>query len=192
MDKIMDKIKLTAADIAECAVFIVLMVAATYIQIPFPLVPLTFQTVISVLAGLMLGWKKGMISMSVYCFMGLVGLPVFTSGGGFAYVFKPSFGYIIGFIFAAGVGGLVLGGGKRPAWRYVVAALAAFFVDYAVGIPYCIISAKLLGVENLTKLVLTGILIYMAKEAALRVLAAFLAKTVSPVVRRGKCKVNQQ
>ena len=175
MDKIMDKIKFTAADIAECAVFIVLMVAATYIQIPFPLVPLTFQTVTSVLAGLMLGWKKGMISMSVYCFMGLVGLPVFTSGGGFAYVFKPSFG-----------------GGKRPAWRYVVAALAAFFVDYAVGIPYCIISAKLLGVENLTKLFITGNLIYMPKDAALSVLAAFLAKTVSPVVRRGKCKVNQQ
>ena len=63
-----------ATDIAECAFFIVLMVAATYIQIPFPLVPLTFQTVVSVLAGLMLGAKKGIISMAVYCFMGLVGL----------------------------------------------------------------------------------------------------------------------
>ena len=88
-----------ATDIAECAFFIVLMVAATYIQIPFPLVPLTFQTVVSVLAGLMLGAKKGIISMAVYCFMGLVGLPVFTAGGGIVYVLKPSFGYILGAIF---------------------------------------------------------------------------------------------
>ena len=56
------KTKFLAVDIAECALFVVLMVAAAYIQIPFPLVPLTFQTVISVLAGLLLGWKKGTIS----------------------------------------------------------------------------------------------------------------------------------
>ena len=39
--------KILAVDIAEIALFIVLMVVGTYIQIPFPLVPLTFQTVIS-------------------------------------------------------------------------------------------------------------------------------------------------
>ena len=175
-----------ATDIAECAFFIVLMVAATYIQIPFPLVPLTFQTVVSVLAGLKKKKKKGIISMAVYCFMGLVGLPVFTAGGGIVYVLKPSFGYILGFIISAGVAGVIAGKANLPLWRYVVAGLAAFLADYAVGIPYCMIAAKFLNVENLTGLLVTGNLVYMPKDAVLSVLAAFLAKTVLPVVRKDK------
>lgn len=173
-----------ATDIAECAIFIVLMVAGTFIQIPLPFMPLTFQTVISVLAGLLLGWKKGIISMSVYMFMGLVGLPVFTGGGGFAYILKPSFGYIIGFIAAAGVGGAIVGKGKPTTRRYIIAALAAFLVDYIIGIPYCIVAAHLLGVKDLVNLFIYSNLIFMPKDAALSVLGAFLAKSVAPYIHR--------
>lgn len=176
--------KLLAADIAECAVFVALMVASAYVQIPFPLVPLTFQTVTAVTAGLLLGWKKGVIAISVYCFIGLSGLPVFTAGGGIYYIFKPSFGYIIGFIFSALVAGLIAGGNCKSFKRYLIASLAAFLADYAVGIPYCIIAAKLLGVEDLTNLFITGNLIYMPKDAALCALAALLARHVAPVIRR--------
>ena len=73
--------KMLAVDIAECAIFAALMVAGAYISIPVPppLVPLTFQTVIAVLAGLLLGAKKGVISMAIYCFMGLIGIPEFSA-----------------------------------------------------------------------------------------------------------------
>lgn len=179
-----NKAKFLATDIAECAIFIVLMVAGTFIQIPFPLMPLTFQTVISVLSGLLLGWKKGIISMSVYCFMGLVGLPVFTGGGGFAYVLKPSFGYIIGFIASAGVGGAIIGRGMRSTRRYIIAALAAFLADYVIGIPYCIVAAYLLDVQDLTHLFIYSNLIFMPKDAGLSILGAILAKSVSPHIHR--------
>lgn len=178
------KAKFLAADIAECAIFVALMVAGTFIQIPLPFMPLTFQTVISVLAGLLLGWKKGVISMSVYCFAGLLGLPVFTGGGGLAYVLKPSFGYIIGFIAAAGVGGAIVGKGKASLRRYIIAALAAFFADYVIGIPYCIVAAQLLGVRDLVQLLIYSNLIFMPKDAVLSVLGAFLAKSVAPYIRR--------
>ena len=181
--------KLLAVDIAECSIFIVLMVAATFIQIPFPLAPLTFQTVIGVMAGLMLGPKKGVISMSVYCFMGLVGLPVFTAGGVITYVLKPTFGYILGFIVSAGVGGLIACKPNLPLWRYVVGALAAFLADYAIGIPYCIVAAKLIGGYDLTKLFIAGNLVFMPKDAVLSIFAAFLAKTILPVIRKGKSKL---
>lgn len=176
------KSKLVAADIAECALFVALMVASAFIQIPFPLVPLTFQTVVSVLAGLLLGAKKGAISMTVYLVLGLIGLPVFTAGGGIYYVLKPSFGYILGFIAAASVAGAMAGRAGLPLWRYVVAALVAFVADYAIGIPYCMFAAHLLGVENLTNLLIVGNLIYMPKDAALCVLAAILARKVCPVI----------
>lgn len=179
----MNKISV-AHTIIECALFVVLMTVAAYIQIPFPLVPLTFQTVVSVLAGLLLGAKKGAISMAVYAFAGLLGLPVFSAGGGIYYVLKPSFGYIIGFIFAALTAGLIAGRGGLPFWRYIVAAIAAFLADYALGIPYCIICAKLLGVENLLNLLIIGNLVYMPKDAALCVLAVILSRRVCPAIGR--------
>ena len=185
-----DKIKIVAADIAECAIFVALMVAGAYVQIPFYPVALTFQTVISVLAGLLLGWKKGMASMAVYCFMGLVGVPVFSAGGGIFYVLKPSFGYIVGFIAAAAVAGLVAGKPEASFRRYLLAAVIAFLVNYAVGIPYCMVAAKLLNVENLTGLFLTGNLLYMPKDFVLCVLAAVLAWKVAPIIFRQRGRVN--
>lgn len=173
-----------AVNIAECGIFVALMTAAAYIQIPFPLVPLTFQTAVSVLAGLLLGAKKGAVSMSVYAFAGLAGLPLFSAGGGIYYVLKPSFGYILGFIAAAFVAGIIAGKADLPVWRYVVAAMAAFLVNYAIGIPYCIICAKFLGVQNLVNLLITGNLIYMPKDAALCALAAILSRRVCPAIGR--------
>ena len=176
--------KLKATDFAECAIFIVLMVVSTYIQIPFPLVPLTFQTVTAVLCGLLLGWKKGVISTSIYCFMGLVGLPVFSAGGGIYYIFKPSFGYILGFILSAAVGGLIVNKKEASTRRYIAAGIFAFLADYAIGIPYCMVLARLMNMQNLTSLFITGNLIYMPKDLVLSILAALLAKTISPAIRK--------
>lgn len=112
-----------AAELAKCAVFVVLMVVAAKISIPFYPVALTFQTVVAVLAGLLLGPKYGSAAMAVYVFIGLVGLPVFTSGGGFVYVVQVTFGYTIGFIAAAFAAGLAAGKGtlssaarSSPGW----------------------------------------------------------------------------
>ena len=177
-----DKRHRVAADIAECAIVVALMCAAAYIQIPFPLVPLTFQTVISVLAGLLLGAKKGVISMTVYMLLGLTGLPVFSAGGGVFYILKPSFGYILGFIAAAAVAGAIAGRAGLTLRRYILAALCAFLADYAIGIPYCIVAAHLSGVENLVNLFIVGNLIYMPKDAVMCVLAAILARRVCPYI----------
>ena len=123
----MNSKRLVAADLAECALFIALMVAAAYIQIPFPLVPLTFQTAVAVLCGLLLGAKKGVAAMTAYAVMGLLGLPVFSAGGGVYYFLKPSFGYILGFTASAFAGGFLVSHVKRnPTFKYVIAALAAF------------------------------------------------------------------
>lgn len=183
--------KLIAADIAECAVFIALMVAGAFISIPIPYVPITFQTVISVLSGLMLGWKKGVISMSIYCLMGLIGIPVFAAGGGIFYVLKPSFGYIIGFILSALVAGLIAGKSGYPFWRYIVAALAACIADYLIGTPYCMIAAVILKMENLTTLFVMSNLVFIPKDVALCIIAAVIAWRVMPAVSKLKQTDNE-
>lgn len=175
--------KFIAADIAECALAVALMTASAFISIPVPFVPLTFQTVVAVLSGLLLGAGKGAVAMSVYMVMGLIGIPVFSGGGqGIYYVLKPSFGYIIGFIFSAVTAGLIAGGRPCSLKRCIAGALAALFVDYLAGIPYCMAAAHLLGVENLAELLITGNLIFLPKDAALCILAAFLARRVNPAL----------
>ena len=80
------------------ALFAALIAVGAFIRIPVPLVPFTMQTFFVVLAGMLLGKKLGAASALVYLAIGLIGIPVFTQGGGIGYVLKPSFGYLIGFI----------------------------------------------------------------------------------------------
>lgn len=181
--------KLAATDIAECGLAVALMVAGAFIKIPFPMVPLTFQTVVAVLSGLLLGWKKGMIAMGVYAIMGLVGVPVFSSEpfGGFSYVLKPSFGYILGFIASAGVAGIRYNTADKL-WQKIVLALTAFLADYMVGIPYFIAVWQLNSYGGLWSAVVTYNLIYMPKDAVLCLLAAFIAFAVTPAIKRMRGK----
>lgn len=176
-----------AVDIAEIAMFAALMVAGAFIRIPWPFVPLTFQTAIAVLAGLLLGAKKGAAAMAVYAFMGLIGIPVFSSGGGFSYIFMPSFGYIIGFIGAAAAGGFVAGcGNSQRLVRMLTAAICALLVNYAVGIAYFIAVWEFNGYEGLWAAVVDYNLIYIPKDLILSVLAAIVAWRVRPVIRKFK------
>ena len=175
--------KSLAADLAEIALFVALMAVSARVSIPFPFMPLTFQTVLGVLAGLLLGAKKGGLSMLIYMGIGLAGLPVFTAGGGIFYVLNPSFGYIIGFIASAVVGGLICRD-KTGLVRFLVAALAAFLADYAVGIAYFIGYWQLSHLQGLGAAVATYNLIYMPKDLVLSILAALLAQRLAPVIRK--------
>lgn len=80
-----------------CSLFTALIAAGAFIKIPVPVVPFTLQFLFTTLAGLLLGAKRGFISVAAYMVLGLAGLPIFSAGGGFWYIFQPSFGYIIGF-----------------------------------------------------------------------------------------------
>ena len=87
---------------AVCSLFTALTAVGAFIKIPVPVVPFTLQFLFTMLAGLLLGGKLGALSVGAYA---LLGLPIFAEGGGFWYVLKPSFGYILGFIAAAYVTG---------------------------------------------------------------------------------------
>lgn len=177
-----------AADLAKCAIFVVLMIVSAFIKIPFPLVPLTFQTVVAVLAGLLLGPLYGTAAVGVYIFMGLIGLPVFTSGGGFAYVVQPTFGYILGFAAAAFVAGALCGRGKAAQITLrgaLLASVAGFLVNYIVGVPYFLLIWHFyMHNGGVWQAAVTYNLIYMPKDLALCLLAGFLAWRVRPLLDR--------
>src|SRR5450631_4516559 len=65
-------------------------------------VPITLQTLGVMLAGSILGWKRGSLSVIVLLVLVGAGLPLLSGGrGGLAVFFGPSAGYLFGWVFGA-------------------------------------------------------------------------------------------
>jgi biotin transport system substrate-specific component len=122
--------------VALIVIFAALTAAGAFIRIPVPPVPITLQNFFVIMAGLLLGSKAGMMSQVVYIIMGLLGLPVFSGGGGIAYVVKPSFGYLLGFILAPGAVGLYMKNRKYSHTNIFIASILGMAVIYLIGVPY--------------------------------------------------------
>lgn len=123
-------------DMAYCAIFAILIAIGAFIKIPVPVCPFTLQFFFTTMAGVILGAKRGAISVALYTLLGLVGLPIFAEGGGIWYVLKPTFGYMLGFIVGSYVTGLLLAKGKETKLQIFFAALAGLFFVYAIGMLY--------------------------------------------------------
>ncbi len=80
----------------------VLLAISSKVKIPFYPVPMTMQTLVVLLIGVMFGWKLGIATISLYLFEGIIGLPVFAGtpekGVGLIYFTGPTMGYLLGFI----------------------------------------------------------------------------------------------
>tara|TARA_Y100000590_G_scaffold443192_1_gene572296 strand:+ start:1032 stop:1592 length:561 start_codon:yes stop_codon:yes gene_type:complete len=81
-----------------------LLTISAKIKIPFYPVPMTMQTFVVLLLGISLGTKVGLLTVGLYLFEGILGLPVFANspekGIGIIYFTGPTMGYLIGFLFA--------------------------------------------------------------------------------------------
>ena len=79
-----------------------LLAVSSKIKIPFWPVPMTMQTFVVMLIGILFGWKLGLFTVLLYLMEGLVGLPVFAGtpekGMGIVYFTGPTMGYLLGFL----------------------------------------------------------------------------------------------
>jgi biotin transport system substrate-specific component len=175
------KLKLATKDLTLISLFTALMIAGAFIRIPFPLLPVTFQPFFCALAGLILGPGLGAASMAVYMVLGLIGIPVFANGGGIAYVFEGSFGFIAGFIACAYVIGSI--SRKKEGMtikRSTLAALAGLLTMYAIGVAYMFIILRFYTGNTGAGLlyVLTVNLPYFIKDAILFIVASVMSKSI--------------
>ena len=92
---------LSLREMILCAMFVALVAAGAFIRIPVGTDVYTLQFLFTLLAGLLLGARLGATAVATYILLGLVGVPVFASGGGPGYVLQPTFGYLIGFVLQA-------------------------------------------------------------------------------------------
>ena len=105
------KIKDTPSKILISFLFTILIALSSKISVPFYPVPMTMQTFVVLLCGVILGPRFGFITLSLYLFEGAIGLPVFQGtpekGLGIMYLTGPTGGYLIGFIISAFIAGLL-------------------------------------------------------------------------------------
>lgn len=108
------------------------------IWLPFSPVPITGQTFAVLMTGALLGARRGSLAVVAYIIEGTAGLPVFAAGGaGLAWLSGPTGGYLVGFIAAAYVTGLLADRGwDRRIGTTVLAMVLGNAVIYAFGLPW--------------------------------------------------------
>ena len=130
-------LRLSLREMILCAMFVALVAAGAFIRIPVGTDVYTLQFLFTLLAGLLLGARLGATAVATYVLLGLVGVPVFASGGGPGYVLQPTFGYLVGFILQAWYCGAAA---RRLSARNFKRLLAingvGMAIVYVIGISY--------------------------------------------------------
>ena len=151
--------------LARTALLSALTAVGAFIKIPLGVSSVTLQFFFTAMAG---------------CLLGLVGLPIFTMGGGFSYVLQPTFGFLLGLIPSALVMSLLTKNSRRPL-RVVLACAAGLAVLYAVGLPYMalILNVYLGKGWSLGRLLRDGMLLFLPGDALKIAVAAVLFPRLS-------------
>lgn len=123
---------LSAKMIAQTAIGVALLAVSAWLKIPIGPVPISLQTLVVFIIGLVWPVKQTTVSLMVYALLGLLGLPVFAGGtSGPAALTMPSFGFIIGMVLAGPVISWI--NQKVNSWLSLLAGQALI---YSFGIVY--------------------------------------------------------
>ena len=186
------KAKRRTLRIALIAVFVALITVGAFIKIPIGIVPVSMQCACCILCALLLGPWDSLIAVGIYIFMGLIGIPIFTAGGGFGYVLQPTFGYIAGYLAALPIGGMIARGvrGDSPIrlTRLLFGAFAALAIVYTCGVMYMYLMLNFyVGTDMaIGKAWLTGCAVFLPTDAAWCVIGSLVARRVAPAIDRDR------
>ena len=177
---------LKTRDMILISLFAALTAVGAFIKVPTPTVPFTLQFLFCTYAGLFLGAKHGLYSQLLYLCIGLIGIPIFTSGGGPAYLFQPTFGYLIGFAFCSYVVGKSVDLSKEIKFRNILAAiLLGLTLVYVFGIIhlYLILNFYLAKEVSFMQTLWIGFLPYITFDVLQSIFIAITALKIIPILR---------
>lgn len=160
----------------------VLTAIGGFIRIPFFPVPITLQTLFVYFSGNLI--RRGWMSQILFLTLGLIGVPVFVSGGGPGYVFHPTFGYLLGFPLAALAIGALL---KNSLWSWkelIRADLIGMGLIFVPGVIGLYININTIAGMSMSwkHAVMSGALIFLPGEMIKIGLAVWLSMRLSKVV----------
>jgi biotin transport system substrate-specific component len=159
-------------------VFACLTGLGAYVRVYTPLspVPFTAQVFFVLLSGAVLGSRWGGASQMIYVLLGVVGVPWFAGGAsGFEYVAGATGGYLVGFVLAAALVGMIVERGHRSVAALVPVMMAGVLVIYAVGAAWL---AAVMGLSAGEAIAL-GVAPFLLLDLLKSVLAAGAARVVT-------------
>jgi biotin transport system substrate-specific component len=165
------------------ALWCAVVAAGAYVAIPFVPVPLVLANFFAILGGLLFGPAIGGAAVLLYLALGALGLPVFAGGkAGFAHFASPTGGFLLGYLAASVVAGLVAGRRRRSTLAVALGGLGAMAAMYAIGLPWfrAVLSAKMPDLRAAAAFMAPYMVADLVKVAA----AAVIARSVAPVVER--------
>jgi biotin transport system substrate-specific component len=163
-------------DITYIAVFAAIMGAMGLvppIMLSFTPVPITLQTLGVLLAGTVLGAKRGALSMVVFLLVVAAGIPLLPGGrGGIGVFVGPSAGFLLSYPLTAGlIGFLVSSFRNLKLWNILLVNLTVgIFFIYLIGVP---VQAFIMHIPVLQAAKLC--LVYIPGDVLKAILASYLA-----------------
>jgi biotin transport system substrate-specific component len=137
-------------------------------------VPIVLQNIGPLLAGALLGARRGTAAVALLLVLVAIGLPLLSGGrGGLAPFVGPSGGFLLGWLLSALVTGLVVQRFARPGLPVLLlATTCGLLADYAVGVPFLAVYTGDAGTAVI------GSLVFVPGDAAKVVIAALVAAVV--------------
>jgi biotin transport system substrate-specific component len=177
----------TPLKIAATLFVMVATAAAAQISVPLPFtpVPFTFQPMVVLLGGAVLGPELGMLSQVSYLAAGLAGLPVFAASPdlpqGMGRLLGPTGGYLMAYPFAAfATGFLARRAFDRRYLTSVVAMAIGLSIVFAGGITWLTLFAPGADARSLQAALAVGFYPFVIAD----VVKICLAATVMPAAWR--------
>lgn len=186
--------KISVKSMTLVALFTSLTAIGTFISLPIGPVPITLQSLFVILSGIVLGPKLGALSQIVYVSLGLIGVPIFSSfTGGPQSIMMPSFGFIIGFIFASYFVGLIVHSTKdMSSKRVFIASLVGTITIYIFGLPYMYYILNIIMGKGLSfRAVLNiGCLIFLPGDFIKLIVASLVGIKILKVLTKSNLSLN--
>jgi biotin transport system substrate-specific component len=175
---------LSLRDMMLVSMFTAILGVLAYVVIPLPFspVPVTGQTFGIMLVGLLLGRKRGVMSVLLMIALGAIGIPVFSGGrAGFGVLVGPTGGYIFSWILSVVVTDWLYSRIKGLKGAVVAAFAGGVAVVYAIGVPWLALSTGM----TLSAAVTAGALPFLPGDLFKVAAAALTAQRMPEKVIRG-------
>ncbi len=159
--------------LAVMGVFVVLTAISAKISIPLEPVPFTLQPLAVLFTGMMLGGRDAFFTQLAYVMLIALGAPIDARSIGSAALFSPTGGYLVGFVAAAGVVGLMT---ERIGARFLgrfISGLVGVLVIYAFGASHLVLYTGM----DWGRVWATGVAPFLVPDAIKAFLAAGLVST---------------